>query len=125
MAQNNLARNLVDQPLEKEIPRVKPRVRVRAKAKVRLRVSGLEKALITGCSVVLCILMVAVISSKIALSNSQHSLQQLDNRIERLHNSNTNLRQQMGELQSSSRLQKVAKQNGMSLHNGNIRNVTK
>jgi cell division protein FtsL len=42
-----------------------------------------------------------------------------------VNSNNTNLQQQVGELQSSSRLQKIAKENGMSLSNGNIRNVTK
>ncbi|MFD1124921.1 cell division protein FtsL [Lentilactobacillus raoultii] len=128
MAQNNLARNLTQE--EPEQPYVSTPRRVSQPGRQpgfspRLRLNAFEKVLIIGGSILLTGLMLMVVSSKIALSNSQHELQHLDTRISNIHNDNTNLKQQIGELQSSSRLQKIAKENGMSLSNGNIRNVTK
>ncbi len=126
MAQNNLARNLTQEEPETYVStpeRVKPTPGVQPKQ--HLKLSAFEKTLIVCGSVILTVLMLMVVSSKIALSNSQHQLQHLDTRITAIHNNNINLQQQIGELQSSSRLQKIAKENGMTLSNGNIRNVTK
>ena len=124
MAQNNLARNLtaepkpyVSSPEHKQVKKVSI-----SKA---LKLSSFEKLLIVCGSAVLTVLMLVVVSSKIALSNSQHELQHLDNRIVNVRNNNTNLKQQIGELQSSTRLNKIAHKSGMSLSNANIRNVTK
>lgn len=126
MAQNNLARNLTSQ----EEPQINVSAPERAinpgtVAKPHLKLNSFEKLLIVCGSAVLTVLMLLVVSSKIALSESQHQLQHLDSQITRVNSNNTNLQQQVGELQSSSRLQKIAKENGMSLSNGNIRNVTK
>ncbi|EHM00758.1 cell division protein FtsL [Lentilactobacillus parafarraginis F0439] len=125
MAQNNLARNLTSQ----EEPQINVSAPERAinpgtVAKPHLKLNSFEKLLIVCGSAVLTVLMLLVVSSKIALSDSQHQLQHLDSQIT-MNSNNTNLQQQVGELQSSSRLQKIAKENGMSLSNGNIRNVTK
>ncbi|GAD17403.1 cell division protein FtsL [Lentilactobacillus otakiensis] len=124
MAQNNLAHNLTEQP--------QPYVSAPDQVKIKkvsiskaLKLSSFEKLLIVCGSAVLTVLMLVVVSSKIALSNSQHELQHLDNRIVNVRNNNTNLKQQIGELQSSTRLDKIAHKSGMSLSNANIRNVTK
>lgn len=124
MAQNNLARNLTEQP--------QPYVSSPDQAKVKrvsiakaLKLSSFEKLLIVCGSAVLTVLMLVVVSSKIALSNSQHELQHLDNQVVTVRTSNTNLKQQIGELQNSTRLDKIAHKSGMSLSNANIRNVTK
>lgn len=124
MAQNNLAHNLAEQPQ----PYVSTPDQVRIKKvsiSKALKLSSFEKLLIVCGSAVLTVLMLVVVSSKIALSNSQHELQHLDNQIVNVRNNNTNLTQQIGELQSSTRLDKIAHESGMSLSNANIRNVTK
>lgn len=125
MAQNNLARNLAQEEPQTYISTPKRVQTPEIGANQRLGLNAFEKALIACGSVMLTVLMLVVVSSKISLSDSQHQLQHLDTRITNIHNNNTNLQQQIGELQSSSRLQKIAKENGMSLSNGNIRNVTK
>lgn len=128
MAQNNLARDIAEQPKTyvsspEQVPTEVTVKRVRVAS--RLQLSAFEKVLIVSGSAILTVLMLLVVSSKIALSNSQHQLQHIDNQIVNVRNDNTNLNQQIGELQSSSRLEKVAKQSNMSLKNANIRNVTK
>lgn len=128
MAQNNLARDIAEQPKTyvsspEQVPTEVTVKRVRVAS--RLQLSAFEKVLIVSGSAILTVLMLLVVSSKIALSNSQHQLQHIDNQIVNVRNDNTNLNQQIGELQNSSRLEKVAKQSNMSLKNANIRNVTK
>lgn len=128
MAQNNLARDIAEQPKTyvSSPEQVSTEVTVkRVRVASRLQLSAFEKVLIVSGSAILTVLMLLVVSSKIALSNSQHQLQHIDNQIVNVRNDNTNLNQQIGELQSSSRLEKVAKQSNMSLKNANIRNVTK
>ncbi|GHP14997.1 cell division protein FtsL [Lentilactobacillus fungorum] len=128
MAQNNLARKIVEQPeTYVSAPEQTPEevVSRNVRAAERLKLSAFEKLLIVSGSVILTVLMLLVVSSKIALSNAQHQLQHVDSQIVNVQNDNTNLKQQIGELQSSSRLEKVAKQGNMSLKNANIRNVTK
>ena len=124
MAQNNLARKLTEQP-KPYVSKPEPTSIKRASISKALKLSSFEKLLIVCGSAILTVLMLVVVSSKIALSNSQHELQHLDNRITNVRNSNTNLKQQIWELQSSTRLDKIAHKSGMSLKNANIRNVTK
>lgn len=128
MAQNNLARNIAEEPKTyvsspEQTPDEVATQQVHVATK--LQISPFEKLLIVSGSVILTVLMLLVVSSKIALSNAQHQLQHVDTQIVNVRNDNTNLNQQIGELQSSSRLEKVAKQGNMSLKNANIRNVTK
>ncbi|WP_283678888.1 cell division protein FtsL [Lentilactobacillus sp. Marseille-Q4993] len=127
MAQNNLAENMVEEPLRKQSYETTPSYgeSTEVETKKWLKCSRFEKLLMGIGGAIAAVMCIFVISSKIALTNSQHQLQQLDNRIVTMHNKNTTLTQQIGELQSSSRLQKIAKNNGMSLNNANIRNVTK
>ncbi|MBU9788276.1 cell division protein FtsL [Lentilactobacillus sp. IMAU92037] len=128
MAQNNLARNIAEEPKTYvSSPEQTPDEVVTKQVRVatKLKISPFEKLLIVSGSVILTVLMLLVVSSKIALSNAQHQLQHVDTQIVNVRNDNTNLNQQIGELQSSSRLEKVAKQGNMSLKNANIRNVTK
>lgn len=124
MAQNNLARNLTEEPQPSVSEPEKVQIK-RVSIGKALKLSSFEKLLIVCGSAMLTVLMLVVVSSKIALSNSQHELQHLDNQIVNVRNNNTNLKQQIGGLQSSTRLDKIAHKSGMSLSNANIRNVTK
>lgn len=125
MEQNNLARSFAQAEPKKVVSTPDQVVTKKVRVSQRLNLSVLEKLLIVCGSALLTVLMLVVVSSKIALSNSQHQLQHLDSQTVNVRNDNTNLKQQIGELQSSSRLDKIAKQSGMSLSNHNIRNVTK
>lgn len=125
MEQNNLARSFAQAEPKKVVSTPDQVVIKKVRVSQRLNLSVFEKLLIVCGSALLTVLMLVVVSSKIALSNSQHQLQHLDSQTVNVRNDNTNLKQQIGELQSSSRLDKIAKQSGMSLSNHNIRNVTK
>jgi len=129
MAQSNLAKEIFQQaeptytPAQPVAP-VKP-AEPKLKAKTRVGFSTFEKALGLTGSLICVALMIVLVSSKIALTNAQHNLQQVDNRISKVQSQNTNYKQQIGALQSSNRLEKIAHDSGMSLSNANIRNVTK
>lgn len=131
MAQNNLAENLVDVPSKRTIavrPSRPTTVSTPAAAPVvqpRLKVNTFEKLLVVACTLVVALLMVMVVNSKIALTNSEHQLQQLQSTSSKISTENTNLDQQISELQSSTRLEAIAQKDGMSLSNSRIRNVTK
>ncbi|KRN02865.1 hypothetical protein FD13_GL001585 [Levilactobacillus senmaizukei DSM 21775 = NBRC 103853] len=69
--------------------------------------------------------MVSVVSAKIAMSNAQHELQSVNNQVTTYTNRNTNTQQEINELQSRTRLDKIAKKQGLTLENARIRNVNK
>ncbi|KRN97560.1 hypothetical protein IV54_GL001329 [Levilactobacillus paucivorans] len=79
----------------------------------------------TVCGLVLALLMVSVVSTKIAMSNTVHDLQSINNSVTTYQNRNTNAQQEINELQSRSRLDKIAKKQGLTLENDRIRNVNK
>lgn len=126
MAQNNLAREIFQQAEPTYTP-TQPVVPAAPKTQTETKVgiSTFEKVLFAVGALVCVAMMIFVVSAKIALTNAQHELQQVDDRISTVHSQNTNYKQQIGELQSSNRLEKIAKDSGMSLSNANIRNVTK
>lgn len=91
----------------------------------KLPVSKFEKCLMTVCGLALALLMVCVVSSKIAMSTAEHHLQSINNQVTTIQNHNTSKQQQINELQSRSRLDKIAKKQGLTLENARIRNVNK
>ncbi|KRN26206.1 hypothetical protein FD14_GL002578 [Secundilactobacillus similis DSM 23365 = JCM 2765] len=64
-------------------------------------------------------------SLQIGVSTAQQQLQDINTKITTTQNQNTNHRQQINELLNRTRLEQIAKKNGMSLSNGKIRNVNK
>jgi len=126
MAQNGLAREL-----PREIPRatnpvhktaVTPNPAIKTQ---RVPFSKFEKALCVSFSLVVFALAIALVSSNIAIGNAQSTLQAVQAKVTKVQASNTSATQQISELSSRSRLNKVAKKSGLSLNNGNIRNVYK
>ncbi|KRL12304.1 hypothetical protein FD38_GL001481 [Levilactobacillus zymae DSM 19395] len=91
----------------------------------KLPVSKFEKCLVTACGLVLAVLMVCVVSAKIAMSNAQRDLQTVNQTTATYQNRNTNAQQEINELQSRSRLDKIAQKQGLSLENARIRTVNK
>ncbi|KRO26654.1 hypothetical protein DY78_GL000765 [Lactiplantibacillus fabifermentans DSM 21115] len=78
-----------------------------------------------GFSLVVFGLAILLVSTNIAVSNSQSKLSSVQNKVTKVQASNTSAAQQISELSSRTRLNKIAKQYGLSLNNGNIRNVYK
>ncbi|WP_125581857.1 cell division protein FtsL [Levilactobacillus cerevisiae] len=133
MAQNNLAeavplsaepqqRPNIEQPQRQAQPQLNPQQHPNSH---KLPISKFEKCLLTACGLVLAVMMVCVVSAKITTTNAQHNLQSINSRITTVQNHNTNAQQQINELQSRSRLDKIAKKQGLSLQNARIRNVNK
>ncbi|MBW1605408.1 cell division protein FtsL [Lactobacillus sp. Sy-1] len=84
-----------------------------------------EKFLYCSFLAGLIILTLLSIGVKGGLSTAQQNLQNVNQTVDKIHNDNGNLKQEVSELQSSSRLQKIAQEKGLSLSNNNIRNVRK
>ncbi|QMU07420.1 cell division protein FtsL [Levilactobacillus suantsaii] len=133
MAQNSLAEAV---PLTKEpqqrpnIAQPQPQVQPQGQPagqlhRQKLPVSKFEKCLVLVCGLVLAGLMVCVVSAKIAMSNAQHDLQTVNQTTTTYRNRNTNTRQEINELQSRTRLDKIAQKQGLSLENARIRTVDK
>lgn len=133
MAQNSLAeavpltqepqqRPNIERPQRQAQPKLDPQQQPNSQ---KLPVSKFEKCLLTVCGLVLAVMMVCVVSSKIAMTNAQHQLQSVNSRVTTVQNHNTSAQQEINELQSRSRLDKIAKKQGLSLDNARIRNVSK
>lgn len=126
MAQNNLATQMDPQaypeqpaaPLHKQAaqPITVPQ---------HLNVSKFEKCLIAVGSLVVVVMALCLVNTKIGISAAQQRLQDVESKITQFDNKNTNNRQTINELMNRSRLEKIAKQNGMTLRNSKIRNVNK
>ena len=59
------------------------------------------------------------------ITNAQLNLQDTTSKITKIQGSNTNMKQEISELSSKSRLSKIAKDSGLKMNTKNTRNVTK
>ncbi|GAX01831.1 cell division protein FtsL [Secundilactobacillus silagei] len=126
MAQNNLATQYQPQTLPKQpqVPLHRPSKQAVSVPK-ELPVSRFEKCLLTVGGVLIVGMMLWLVSTQIGVSTSQQHLQDVNTQIASFENKNTNDRQTINELLNRSRLEKVAKANGMTLSNSKVRNVNK
>ncbi|MFB9769436.1 cell division protein FtsL [Lactiplantibacillus modestisalitolerans] len=127
MAQNGLARELpqatpraTDNPVHSTAVNPNPAIKTQ-----RVPFSKFEKCLCVGLSLIVFSLALMLVSTNIAIGNSQNRLQTVQTKVTKVEASNTSAKQEISELSSRSRLNKVAKKYGLSLNNGNIRNVYK
>lgn len=125
MAQNGLARQLPEQrpqtnPVHKPVVSPNP-----ASQTKRVPFSAFEKCLCVTFSLVVLAMAIMLVSANIAIGNSQDNLQTVQTKVTKVQDNNTSATQQINELSSRSRLNKVAKKYGLSLNNANIRNVYK
>ncbi|MEJ6400802.1 cell division protein FtsL [Nicoliella lavandulae] len=95
------------------------------KSHKKFKLTKVEKLLYSFFLVTILLLTLFTIAAKNGFSASQQDLQDVNQNVEKIHNDNGNLKQEISELQSSSRLQSIAQKNGLSLSNNNIRNVRK
>lgn len=112
----------INQPQRKQQPVTEPNV-VPAPDKVGW--SKFEKALVTVCGIVLTFMMISLVSAKIAVTNAQHNLQNVNSQITKVNNKNTSANQVISELTSQKHLEQVAQKYGLTISNSNIRNVIK
>lgn len=83
----------------------------------------LEKTLLVLGSLVTLAMMFLLVSGSISSTNAQHKLNDAEHSVASTQNKNTDLRQEIGELTSSTRMNKIAKQDGLRLIESNIRNI--
>ncbi len=70
-------------------------------------------------------LAIMLVSTNITATNAESELQTVQEKVSKVQAKNTSAAQEISELSSRSRLNKIAKQYGLSLNNGSIRNVYK
>lgn len=85
--------------------------------------SGIEKALMIIGSVITLGMMISLVSSSISATSAQHELTRTQQTVAKEQNKITDLRQEIGELTSTSRLNKIAREKGLTLINKNIRTI--
>ncbi|MBU7489331.1 cell division protein FtsL [Lactiplantibacillus pentosus] len=128
MAQNGLARELPQQtpgattPVHKTTTVATPNPSIKTQ---RVSFSMFEKVLCVGLSLVVFSLAIMLVSTNITATNAESELQTVQEKVSKVQAKNTSAAQEISELSSRSRLNKIAKQYGLSLNNGSIRNVYK
>ncbi|UQS85551.1 cell division protein FtsL [Apilactobacillus apisilvae] len=121
MSQNNLARKKYNNAYSN----VSKKPATNNTEKIHLSLSKFEKSVLFVGTVTIFILMLCLVGAKITLGNYSTGLQSIESSLSKIDNNNTYLRQEIGELQSSNRLQNIAKKSNLSLSNKNVRNVSK
>lgn len=86
---------------------------------------GQEIAMAAVCILIVLGCLIGMVASSGAVSSANRNLAIVQNQVDNLGNKNSNLKQEINELTSHNRLQKIANQDGLSLSNQNIRNVSK
>ncbi len=123
MAQNNLANRTYVNPSYQQ--KNNEEANYQGQAKVRMSLSKFEKTVLIVGSAIVVFLMVGLVGEKISLSNNAAGLQVTTDALNKAKDTNTTYKQEVSELQSGNRLQKIAKEASLSLNNKNVRNVSK
>ena len=85
--------------------------------------SLLEKTLMIAGSIITLGMMIFLVSSSISATSAQHELTRMQQSVAKEQNKVTDLRQEIGELTSTTRLNKIAREKGLTLINKNIRTI--
>lgn len=85
--------------------------------------SKLEKFLVAAGVLVVLALMAVVTTVSVSSTSAQHTLANVQQSLAQNQNKTTDLRQEIGELTSSSRLNEIAQKQGLTLRDGNIKTV--
>lgn len=83
----------------------------------------LEKVLLFLGGIVTLGMMIFLISFSISATSAQHELTRTQQTITKEQTRITDLRQEIGELTSTSRLNKIAREKGLTLINKNIKTI--
>lgn len=84
-----------------------------------------ERGLMAIGGVISLLLVITLLSTKIAINNRQHDLQDLQAQVTRVKNSNSSDRQEIADLTSQASLKRAAQKYGLSDKNSNVRNINK
>lgn len=82
-----------------------------------------EKMIITLGTVITLVLMFFLVSSNISATKSQRQLQNINTELLTQKGQNTDLQQEMGELTSAERINRISKEQGLQLIESNIRTL--
>ena len=85
--------------------------------------TAFEKSLVVLGSLITLGLMILLVSASISATSAQHKLANVEQTIISQKSHNTDLRQKIGELTSTTRINKIARDQGLHLVESNIRNV--
>lgn len=94
------------------------------KVKKRLKMSKFEKLLYTLAAFLLVISPVSIVFSKATLSKINFEVEKKKEAIEEQQKTNESIAMTINELASLTKIQEVAKEQGLSYNNNNIKTVT-
>lgn len=89
----------------------------------KIPLSKLEKTLLILGAIITMALMVAIVSTSVKQTYAQHRLANIEQSVISKQNKNVDLGQEIGNLSSTTRMNKIAKEKGLSLIESNIRNI--
>ncbi|MCI2171304.1 cell division protein FtsL [Schleiferilactobacillus perolens] len=89
----------------------------------RVPLNGLERVLIAAIALISGICMLTIVSMQVGLTTTQRQYQNVTATVADKRSQNNDLQQEIGELTSSQRLNEFAKSHGLTLIEGNIRNI--
>lgn len=84
-----------------------------------------ERNAAIALGVLLVIMSCLVIWSNTAVTKTQATIQDINQKVSTLQTSNANMKEEISELSSRTRLMGIAKDVGLQMNDKNIRNVTK
>ncbi len=117
---DNLARKVEFNPNQQQKPERRKRQVVDHR---RVAWNGLEKTLLVLGSIITLGMMTILVSSSISATSAQHELTNVQRSVAKVQNQVSDLHQELGELTSSARLNKIAKSKGLTLIEKNIRTI--
>ena len=90
---------------------------------IQIRYHFLGSRFLVAGSIVTIAMAAMLVFTSVAATSAQHQLANIQTELSSTQTDTSNLRQEIGELTSSSRMNKIAKQEGLSLIESNIRTV--
>lgn len=84
-----------------------------------------ERNAAIALGVLLVVMSCLVIWSNTAVTKTQATIQDINQKVSTLQTSNANMKEEISELSSRTRLMEIAKDVGLQMNGKNIRNVTK
>lgn len=114
------ARKIEYEPRKRNGSKKRPRIILDPR---KVPYSILEKTLLFLGSVITLGMMIFLVSSSISATSAQHELTETQQSVAKEQSKVTDLRQEIGELTSTTRLNKIAREKGLTLINKNIRTI--
>lgn len=95
----------------------------RRKVKKRVKMTKFERLIYTFALVLLVSAPLTIVFSKATLSKINFEVEQVKKEIEEQNKTNESLTMQINELASLDKIEEVAKEQGLSYNNDNIKNI--